>query len=785
MKVASFNGCKVYNLATGKTMPQWLSETKKRQMTRDDDYRKRLELIQDFEMATASQTIKMTPDGEHIIVAGTYPPIVRCYTVSDMAMKFQRGLTCDVVTFETLSDDYGKLVFLQTDRTLNFHAPYGTHYSVRVPKFGRDLCYGWETCDLYVAGSGEEVYRLNLESGQFREPFTLGFTGCNKVHMNPTHQFLGCGGETAACEFWDPRSRKAIAKLQVDSDMNVEVTALKFDTDGLTLGVGTSNGNCLLYDIRSKTPLYVKEHQYGLPVIDISFHNSSKHVISTDKKVVKIWERDEPNMGKVLTNIEAPADINALHCVADRRGQSGLLMLAGEQSRMMLYFVPQLGPAPRWCSFLEGLTEELEETAGQNVYEDFKFVTKTEVEELGASGLIGTPMLKGYMHGFFMEMKLFNKLRAVSKPFEHEEHRKKKIQGKIDEKRQSRITAQKRLPKVNKDLAEKMIKLTASLKNKAGAGSAENSADAKKEGDENIIDSRFASLFKREEFERDEMSTEFRLRNPSKGNNQKRSGNDDSDDELQNLYSQVEEAEEPDSDDDEGYSDHSDDDEQYEKNGDHKGPDDDDSDIEQIRAEEEGKEKSKKRKGRKGDDSDEEGEISRATKRAVAKSEATALSQAKRSLSAMKGKIASSSDSKRNKADSSSSKGGPKMYEIADGVSTSRAVFSHTDEARGLRKADRAIGTVPLSDRVNINSSSSKNGQGDKTSGKKGKAGRREEGEGAESEAGKVRYIRTLEEGLVREMSFVPKEKGGDVLGAAAKKPKGEGKAKDKKAKDY
>jgi ribosome biogenesis protein ENP2 len=205
MKVATFNGCKVYNLATGKTMPQWLSETKKRQLTKDDDYRKRLELIQDFEMATAAQTIKMTPDGEHIIVAGTYPPVVRCYTVSDMAMKFQRGLTCDVITFETLSEDFGKLVFLQTDRTLNFHAPYGTHYSVRVPKFGRDLCYGWETCDLYVAGSGEEVYRLNLESGQFREPFTLGFTGCNKVHMNPVHQFLGCGGETAACEFWDPR----------------------------------------------------------------------------------------------------------------------------------------------------------------------------------------------------------------------------------------------------------------------------------------------------------------------------------------------------------------------------------------------------------------------------------------------------------------------------------------------------------------------------------------------------------------------------------------------------
>ena len=360
MKVATFNGAKVYNLASGKTMPQWLPEAKRRVLAKDEEFRRRVELIQDFEMATASQAIKMTSDGEHIIVAGTYPPVVRCYTVSDMAMKFQRGLTCEVVNFETLSEDFGKLVFLQTDRTLNFHAPYGTHYSVRVPKFGRDLIYGWTNCDLYVAGSGEEVYRLNLEQGTFKEPFTLGFTGCNTLHINPVHNLLGCGGETAACEFWDPRSRKAVAKLQVDTNPNVEVTALKFDTDGLTLGVGTSNGNCLLYDIRSRTPLYTKEHQYGLPVIDVTFHNGSKHVLSTDKKVVKIWDRQEPHMGRVLTNIETPCDINAIHCVSDKRGQSGMLMMAGEQSRMMAYYVPQLGPAPRWCSFLEGLTEELE-----------------------------------------------------------------------------------------------------------------------------------------------------------------------------------------------------------------------------------------------------------------------------------------------------------------------------------------------------------------------------------------------------------------------------------------
>lgn len=370
-------------------------------------------------------------------------------------------------------------------------------------------------------------------------------------------------------------------------------------------------------------------------------------------------------------------------------------MLAGEQSRMMLYFVPQLGPAPRWCSFLEGLTEELEETAGQNVYEDYKFVTKTEVEELGASGLIGTPMLKGYMHGFFMEMKLYNKLRAVSKPFEYEEHRKKKIEGKIEEKRQSRIIAQKRLPKVNKDLAEKMIKLSTALKAKAGAG-ADGEKDTNGESAESIIDNRFASLFQREEFERDETSSEFKLRNPSKGHNQRKSGNDDSDDELQNLYAPVEEVDDEDSDEDDQGSD-----EDVGEGGGEGGSnnhDDDDSDIDQIRNEDDDviEVKSRKRKGAKGDNSDEEGEIFRATKRAIERRKSSEAKAASRSTSVPKSNKGSLQPAKS----SSRASGGPKMYEIADGVSSTRAVFSHTEESKGQRRADRAISAVPLSDRV-------------------------------------------------------------------------------------
>ena len=38
----------------------------------------------------------------------------------------------------------------------------------------------------------------------------------------------------------------------------------------------------------------------------------------------------------------------------------GMLFFAVEAPRMLQYFVPLLGPAPKWCSYLESVTEELE-----------------------------------------------------------------------------------------------------------------------------------------------------------------------------------------------------------------------------------------------------------------------------------------------------------------------------------------------------------------------------------------------------------------------------------------
>ena len=54
-------------------------------------------------------------------------------------------------------------------------------------------------------------------------------------------------------------------------------------------------------------------------------------------------------------------------------------MLANEGIQMTSYYIPQLGPAPKWCSFLENLTEEMEDQTTRNVYQDYKFVERGEL----------------------------------------------------------------------------------------------------------------------------------------------------------------------------------------------------------------------------------------------------------------------------------------------------------------------------------------------------------------------------------------------------------------------
>lgn len=95
--------------------------------------------------------------------------------------------------------------------------------------------------------------------------------------------------------------------------------------------------------------------------------------------------------------------------------------MATESPKIQSYFIPDLGPAPKWCSYLDNITDELEEDGQPAVYDDYKFVTRDELDTLGLAHLIGTSLLRGYMHGFFMDIRLYNKAKEVANPFAYDE----------------------------------------------------------------------------------------------------------------------------------------------------------------------------------------------------------------------------------------------------------------------------------------------------------------------------------------------------------------------------
>nr|XP_055107675.1 nucleolar protein 10 isoform X3 [Symphalangus syndactylus] len=458
MQVSSLNEVKIYSLSCGKSLPEWLSDRKKRALQKKDvDVRRRIELIQDFEMPTVCTTIKVSKDGQYILATGTYKPRVRCYDTYQLSLKFERCLDSEVVTFEILSDDYSKIVFLHNDRYIEFHSQSGFYYKTRIPKFGRDFSYHYSSCDLYFVGASSEVYRLNLEQGRYLNPLQTDAAENNVCDINSVHGLFATGTIEGRVECWDPRTRNRVGLLDcalnsvtADSEINSlpTISALKFN-GALTMAVGTTTGQ-----------------------------------------------------GKIFTSLEPEHDLNDV-CLYPN---SGMLLTANETPKMGIYYIPVLGPAPRWCSFLDNLTEELEENPESTVYDDYKFVTKKDLENLGLTHLIGSPFLRAYMHGFFMDIRLYHKVKLMVNPFAYEEYRKDKIRQKIEETRAQRVQL-KKLPKVNKELALKLIEEEEEKQKSTWKKKVKSLPNI-------LTDDRFKVMFENPDFQVDEESEEFRLLNP-------------------------------------------------------------------------------------------------------------------------------------------------------------------------------------------------------------------------------------------------------------------------------
>ncbi|CAG9999019.1 unnamed protein product [Clonostachys byssicola] len=522
MKLSNPGTVAVYTVSgasTARALPDWLARRRKRSLKNDPEYQNRVEILQDFEFEEASNCIRVSDDGDWVMSTGTYKPQIHVHNLSELSLSFARHTTSLNHSFVLLSPDYSKSLHLQIDRKLEFHTPMGCHYEVRLPRYGRDLKYDRQSTEALIPAVGldadgkGEVFRMNLELGRFMRSYQVdvggddettggglqGGIGVGSVNTaaiaEETHNLLAFGTSIGTVEFWDPRSKARVALL---AGHEGEVTALDFSSTGLSIATGSSTGMMQLFDLRRPTPLLKKDHGYGFPVkklIHMTTSSQEKKVLSADKRIIKIWDEAD---GTPWTSVEPVVDINDVAWCKN----SGMLLTANEGKQQHAFFIPQLGAAPKWCTFLDNMVEEMAEEVRTETYDNYKFLTLPELKQLSLAHLVGkTNLLRPYMHGYFVASKLYEQARLIVNPYVWEEERMKRVKEKVEKERATRIRGNKKV-KVNQRLVDKLLSKQANreeVDTKAGL----------------LGDDRFSKMFEDEEFNVDETSKEFRALNPS------------------------------------------------------------------------------------------------------------------------------------------------------------------------------------------------------------------------------------------------------------------------------
>lgn len=509
----------VSGASTARPLPDWLARRRKRSLKDDPEYQNRVEVLQDFEFEEASNCIRVSDDGDWLMSTGTYKPQMHVHNLSQLSLSFARHTDSLNHSFVLLSSDYTKSLHLQIDRRLEFHTPMGCHHHVRLPRYGRDLVYDRHSAEALVPSVGldadgkGEVFRMNLELGRFMRSYQIdvggddeatggglqGGIGVGSVNTaaiaEDSHNLQAFGTSIGTVEFWDPRSKSRAALL---AGHEGEVTALDFSSSGLSLVTGSSTGMMQVFDMRRPVPMLKKDHGYGFPVkklIHMTTASQERKILSADKRIIKIW--DEAN-GDPWTSVEPIVDLNDVAWCKN----TGMILTANEGKQQHAFFVPQLGPAPKWCSFLDNLVEEMAQEVRTETYDNYKFLTLPELKQLSLAHLIGkTNLLRPYMHGYFVASKLYDQARLIANPYMWEEEKMKRVKEKVEKERASRIRGSKKV-KVNQKVADKIIKKQENReKVDANAGI--------------LGDERFKKMFEDDEFEVDETSREFRALNPS------------------------------------------------------------------------------------------------------------------------------------------------------------------------------------------------------------------------------------------------------------------------------
>eukprot|EP00924_Labyrinthula_sp_SR-Ha-C_P004719 snap_masked-scaffold_1-processed-gene-9.33-mRNA-1 protein AED:0.42 eAED:0.44 QI:0/-1/0/1/-1/1/1/0/608 len=469
-----------------------------------------LTLLQNFSFPVSSSVIRQSQDGEYLFISGTYPPRIHCYEYSNLSLKFSRHLDAEISDFALLEDDFTKVGILRNDRYIELHAAFGRHHTVRVPHFGRSLCYNRRNCDLYISASKSSIFRLNLEKGSFMAPVQAPNRGINKIKFNYDLNILLSADEKGEISIFDSRNgHNSVGNLQVFEE---EITALSLnEKNSLKFATGSSAGVVKLFDLRSQKYEKRKEHHHEFPILEIEFQNNdeNKFIISADKKVVKIWDK---KTGKNYANIEPKSDINSMSLIKQKGQTTGLIICASEQKDVNSFYVPGIGIAPKWAPFIENVVDEIEQGETLNKIEDkfenYKFVTREDLVQVELDNLIGTKMVKPYMHGFFIKTSLYQGAVALHKENDLEEElKKKKLSKKLQMQENERIKKKEKRSKKHKVRVNQGLLDQVELEEEAQKRKKKRVGLGKAAMEEN---ERFKEMFEDSDFEVDEESEHYK-----------------------------------------------------------------------------------------------------------------------------------------------------------------------------------------------------------------------------------------------------------------------------------
>lgn len=446
----SLNQVHVYNVTPGKALPGFLTKGERRRLAADSEYKKRIDVVQGLAFPTLSCVARFSPDLSYLAVAGSYPPMFKMYDLTQSSMKFQRNTTAEIVDLHFLSEDYKKLILVEADRYLEIHAQQGRIYKVRVPKAPRCSCFDPHVPQVLVSGSGPEIYRLDLQEGRFR----TSWPAAGYAHAESSGSFRAieefgtnalCYSEQTCLTFSADRygvgvyDARAKGGLVSSLFLGEEITALALEPSGLRLAAGSAESDVLLYDLRSSAPLARFTHHSDLPINTLQFHESHgvRRLLSCDSRSIRAWDLDQGrrDAGSAVASVSAGTQPSgpfvagvsrqgSLFCAIEGESAfrsfvvypgSGLIFAPSEQENVPCYYVPQLGPAPRFAAHLDQLAEDLDANAQVGQYEDFKFVTLEELRQCGLEAVSSSSLVQPYMHGYYISRKLWDRAVLANK----------------------------------------------------------------------------------------------------------------------------------------------------------------------------------------------------------------------------------------------------------------------------------------------------------------------------------------------------------------------------------